>query len=232
MFASPTSILAVLGDAVPELLPPPEPAPSAVERIRDLATTRPPQAFLAVAGLAGAALAVAVFAGSFRTTAPPEISLPQATAAAPGDEPAQRVVATEVVVHVAGAVVRPGVYRLRGSDRVADAIDEAGGPTPEADVHELNLAASLADGDRVYVPRVGEALPVATGGDGSPATPININRATAAELEALPGVGAVTAKAIVAYREEHGPFHSVDQLLEVRGIGPGRLEAVRDQVRV
>jgi competence protein ComEA len=218
---------------VPELPPPPEPAPSLLTRVTAAAAARPQQAFLAVAGVGGAVLAVAVLAGSFRTAPPPEITLPQASspASARPDTAAPPVSATEVVVHVAGAVVRPGVYRLAGGVRVADVIDEAGGPAGDADVHQLNLAAPVRDGDRIYVPRQGEAPSVAAPGASTEA-PVDLNRATAAELDELPGVGPSTAQAIIAYREEHGPFRSVEQLLEVRGIGQAKLDGLRDLVRV
>jgi competence protein ComEA len=218
--------------AVPDLPPPPEAPPSLAERAVALAAARPPQAFFAVVGVAGAVLALAVFAGSFRTVPPPEISLPRASESGPAP---QAVAATEVVVHVAGAVARPGVYRLDGAARVADLIDEAGGPAADADVHQLNLAAQLRDGDRIYVPRVGEPAPAGVGGGGgepSAAEPVDLNRATQSELEELPGVGPATARAIVAYRDEHGPFRSVDELMEVRGIGPAKLDGLRDLVRV
>ncbi|MFM8236367.1 MAG: ComEA family DNA-binding protein [Actinomycetota bacterium] len=150
-------------------------------------------------------------------------------------------VAVDLVVHVVGAVRTPGVVRLRDGSRVLDAVGAAGGATPAADLARLNLAAPLADGTRVVVPRVGEPTPVAEPGDlappgaevaGSSPGPIDVNRATAAELEALPGVGPATAAAIVREREEHGPFRSPDDLERVRGIGPAKLAALRDQIRV
>ena len=143
-----------------------------------------------------------------------------------------------VVAHVAGAVVRPGLYRLGGSPRVADALDAAGGPAPDADLDAVNLAAAVADGERVYLPRRGEVPPpaagagVASGGASGSAGPVDINTATAEQLEALPGVGPSTASAILASRQEHGRFRSVDELLEVRGIGEAKLAEIRPKVRV
>lgn len=156
---------------------------------------------------------------------------------------------TEVVVHAAGAVTRPGLYRFPAEARVADVIDAAGGLAADADGDRLNLAAPLADGLRVYVPRVGEAVvpPVVTGGEpppgtgsavegdpatGGPVTLVDLNTATATELETLPGVGPATAAAIIDHREQQGPFATVDDLLDVRGIGDAKLAALRDLVRV
>lgn len=139
----------------------------------------------------------------------------------------------EVVVHVAGAVARPGVQRLGTGARVVDAVDGAGGATPDAEVARINLAAPLQDGQQVYVPRVGEPAPApAPGEPGEAGGPVNLNTATAEQLETLPGVGPATAEAIIAHREAEGPFTSVDQLLDVRGIGDAKLAAVRDLVAV
>jgi competence protein ComEA len=141
-----------------------------------------------------------------------------------------------VVVHVAGAVVRSGVLHLPAGSRVVDAIAAAGGATIDADVDRVNLAAPLADGGWIHVPRVGEpaSAPPGGGAGATPATagPLDLNQATAAELEALPGIGPATAAAILAYREEHGPFASVDALGEVSGIGDAKLAQLRELVRV
>jgi competence protein ComEA len=153
---------------------------------------------------------------------------------------------TEVVVHVAGAVVSPGVRRLPLGSRVTDALDAAGGALPGADLPRINLAAPLVDGQQVYVPRPGEPLPVtagpgATGGTGPAGDAsgqagtgalIDLNTATAEQLDTLPGVGPSTAAAIIAHRDENGPFTSVDQLIDVRGIGEAKLEQLRDLVSV
>jgi competence protein ComEA len=137
-----------------------------------------------------------------------------------------------MLVQAAGAVVSPGVYRLSGDPRVVDVIDAAGGLAPGADPNRLSLAAKVSDGERVYVPVVGEALPAVPSGAATDSGPIDLNSADEAALDALPGIGPATAKAIVAYRESHGPFTSVDQLLEVRGIGPAKLDQLADLVRV
>jgi competence protein ComEA len=151
---------------------------------------------------------------------------------------------SEVVVHVAGAVASPGVRRLPPGSRVTDALDAAGGALPGADLPRINLAALLVDGQQVYVPKPGEEVPVAAGasvpgGAGTaasagpvPGAPVDVNTATAEQLDTLPGVGPATAAAIIAHREQHGPFSSVDQLLDVRGIGDAKLEQLRDLVSV
>lgn len=152
----------------------------------------------------------------------------------------------EIVVHVAGAVVRPGVLHLRLDARVEAALAAAGGPSGDADLDALNLAEPLHDGDRLYVPHLGQAVPTvvspsggAPGPTGSsdssstaPLGPVDLNRATAEQLDSLPGVGPATAAAIVAYRDQHGPFATVDDLLRVRGIGPAKLDAIRTLVTV
>lgn len=143
-----------------------------------------------------------------------------------------------VVVHVAGAVRRPGVYRLSASARVRDAVQRAGGPARRADVNAINLAALVQDGVQVVVPRRvapgASVAPVgATGVAGAaPAAPVNLNTATAEELQTLDGVGPATAAAILEYRTQQGGFRSVDDLDQVPGIGPKTMETLRDRVTV
>ncbi|GIV00630.1 MAG: hypothetical protein KatS3mg014_2245 [Actinomycetota bacterium] len=142
--------------------------------------------------------------------------------------------APPILVHVAGWVRRPGVYRLAAGARVIDAIEAAGGARRGALLEALNLAAPLADGTQVLVPREGRAspgAPPAAGGSGGTAL-VNVNTATADELETLPGIGEVLAQRIVDHRTEHGPFASVDDLLDVSGIGEAILEDIRDLVTV
>jgi len=134
-----------------------------------------------------------------------------------------------VVVHVVGAVVRPGVFVLAGGSRVADAVEAAGGATDEADLAALNLARPLVDGEQLYVPLPGEVVPGAPGGpavvdDGR----VDLNNATQSELETLPGVGPVIAGRIIDGR----PFASVDSLEKVSGIGPATMARLRDLVKV
>jgi competence protein ComEA len=168
-----------------------------------------------------------------------EVTLPQAGTAA---DPATTTTTAppQVVAHAAGAVQAPGIYRLDPGSRAADLVAAAGGATPDADVQRLNLAAPVADGERVYVPRVGEAAPPpaaggggeAAGGDGAEGGPVDLNTATAEQLEELPGVGPAIAAAIIDERERRGRFATVDDLLDVRGIGEARLEQLRDLVTV
>ncbi|HEU4448905.1 MAG TPA: ComEA family DNA-binding protein [Gaiellaceae bacterium] len=143
--------------------------------------------------------------------------------------------AREVVVHVAGAVLRPGLYRLPEASRVDDAIGLAGGPGPKAALDLVNLAAPVADGQQIVVPRAGTAAPAAgapaaTGPGGSPGVKVSLNSATLEQLDELPGVGPVTAQQIIDYREANGAFRSVDELDAVPGIGPARLEQLRPLV--
>jgi len=138
----------------------------------------------------------------------------------------------EVVVHVVGAVRRPGLYRLQQGARVADAVRRAGGPTRHADTQLVNLAAPLADGEQVVVPRrqPAGAAPGA-GSDSSVATgPVHLSTATLEQLDTLPGIGPITAQKILDYRQKHGAFTSVDELDAVPGIGPTRIDELRDLV--
>lgn len=133
-----------------------------------------------------------------------------------------------VLVHVAGAVRRPGVYRLTEGARVAAAVARAGGAARRANLTAVNLAAPLGDGQQVVVPtRVGPAGAVAAAGQG----PISLATATAAELEELDGIGETIAERIVEYRTEHGGLRSIDELGEVDGIGEIRLEALKDELQ-
>jgi competence protein ComEA len=216
-------------------------------------------------GIAGAAVVVWLGWWLLAPVAPPvELSLPRADAAevesplgdatggapppsggAPSTAATPTTTATQLVVHVAGAVGTPGVVTARAGDRVADAVAAAGGLRPDADPNRVNLAAPLEDGSRVYVPVLGEeGEPPVVAPEPPPGTdtgsgsvddgggPVDLNRATAEELQRLPGVGPATAAAILAHRESNGPFRSVDQLDDVRGIGPAKLEQLRPLVVV
>src|SRR5688572_32105107 len=174
---------------------------------------------LAVLALAGRMLASAG-APSVQPVAP---LVPQARAAA----------AETLVVHVAGAVHRPGLYRLREGSRVSDAVARAGGATAKADTAAVNLAAPLADGIQVLIPsRVAGAAGVGSGpsGVGGAAPRVSLSSATVTDLDALPGIGPVTAQKIVDHRSRHGGFSSVDDLDAIPGIGPARIEQLRDLV--
>ncbi len=179
-----------------------------------------------------------------------------ATGAAAGPE-ALRVddpAAQPALVHVVGAVRAPGVYRLPPDSRVDDAIRRAGGAGSRADLAQVNLAAKVADGQQIVVPRRGAAAtPGAAAGAAQPASPaatpapaapgaaaggvpagppIDLNTATLEQLDTLDGIGPATAQKILAYRTEHGGFRSVDELAQVPGIGPKKLAALRERVRV
>jgi competence protein ComEA len=134
-----------------------------------------------------------------------------------------------VVVDVVGAVRRAGLYRMREGDRIDDAVARAGGPTAKADLEQINLAAPLADGEQVVVPRRGAATAAGTA-EGATTGPVHLSTASAEELDALPGVGPVTAEKIVAYREAHGAFKSVEELDAIPGIGPARLAQLQGLV--
>lgn len=138
-----------------------------------------------------------------------------------------------VVVHVDGAVGAPGVYELAAGSRVGDAVELAGGLTEKADTSTLNLALVLTDGEKVYVPEEGEAAPqVTTGETSSGGGLININTATADELETLPGVGEATAAAIIEDRESNGPFSAPEDLMRVSGIGEKKFARIEGMICV
>ena len=154
----------------------------------------------------------------------------QAPVAAPVVVPAAPVAQRRVLVHVVGAVREPGLYRLDDGDRVADAIERAGGAAAKADLAGVNLAAPVVDGTQVVVPAVGAARASSGGTTGAAAGPVSLSSATVEELDTLPGIGPVTAEKIVAWRDAHGPFRSVDDLDAVPGIGPTRVEQLRELV--
>ena len=179
-----------------------------------------------------------------RSPAPPavEAGMPMAPAAAgtlPGASSLPVApVGDTVLAHAAGAVRHPGLYELAAGERVADLLEAAGGATRAADLDRVNLAAPVADGTQIIVPRRGEPAPtLSTPTDGSSpsaptAAPVNINLAGPEELETLPGVGPATAAAIIEYRDANGPFASADELIDVPGIGEAKLAAVADLVTV
>jgi competence protein ComEA len=140
---------------------------------------------------------------------------------------------SRVTVHVAGAVRRPGVYRLASRSRVVDAVRRAGGARRRADLSALNLAAKLEDGRQVVVPLRASPDTAAAAGAGTAAdVPVDVNTATAEQLDELDGIGPGMAGAILEYREEHGGFGSIEELGQVPGIGEKRLAALREKVRV
>jgi competence protein ComEA len=147
-------------------------------------------------------------------------------------QPVEDAASAALVVHVVGAVRRPGLYRLREGSRVADAVARAGGATPRADQSLVNLAAPIADGAQILVPRRMAAGAAAAGGGAGDSTaaagPVHLNTATLEQLDALPGIGPTTAQKILDFRAEHGAFTSIDELDAVPGIGPARLEQLRE----
>jgi competence protein ComEA len=134
----------------------------------------------------------------------------------------------DLVVHVAGAVLRPGVYRLPAGARVTDALQRAGGPAPRALVDAVNLAARLADGQQVVIPESAPGGAPVAGTAAMPDAPISLGTATVEQLDTIEGIGPVTAQDIVDYRDEHGGLASVEQLNQISGIGPATMEALRD----
>jgi len=175
-----------------------------------------------VLGALALALALALAGRLFRDAG----SAYEAPAPAAAAKPAEQAL---LVVDVVGAVRRAGLYRLPQGSRIADAVARAGGATRKADLQLVNLAAPVADGTQIVVP---ERAPAASGGSSpsAPAGAVHLNTATLAELDALPGVGPVTAQKILDYRQQHGAFSSVDALDAIPGIGPARLEQLRDLV--
>lgn len=193
----------------------------AVGRYADMGDSRGRIVFLAILGL----VAVSIGGLAGRANLPEMVPLGDVPVTV-GPPPAEPT----VKVHVSGMVVAPGVVDVPPDGILADAIDAAGGLRPGALVDQINLAAPVAAGDQIIVPGPGEEDPHvgnAEGGDGV----ISLNRATATDLEALPGVGPVLAGRIVSFREQNGRFERVEDLLEVPGIGEAKLAAIRDLVR-
>jgi competence protein ComEA len=190
--------------------------------------------------VAGCAVVVAIVVGVLvlrpSSSGPPvEATLPLASSSAGSAAGATPTTTSQLVVQAAGAVAKPGVYTIAGTGRVNDLIAAAGGLAADADPDQVELAAPLTDGERVYVPRVGESPPLPSGSSSANSSgrgPVDLNRASAADLESLPGIGPSLAQAIIDHREQHGPFRSVDDLAEVRGIGPAKMEQVRPLVKV
>ncbi len=135
----------------------------------------------------------------------------------------------DVVVDVAGAVRRPGVYRLPAGARVTDAVERAGGAGADAQLEAINLAARLSDGQQVLVPGKVAGAPAAAGG--TEEGPISLGSATVEQLETIDGIGPVTAGDILEFRDQHGGLSSVDQLDQVSGIGPATMEALRGRLQ-
>lgn len=166
-----------------------------------------------------------VLGGAEGPGAPPVRAALSATSTAP----------RTVVVHVVGAVRRPGLYELAEGSRIDEAIKKAGGPKPKAALELVNLAAPIADGQQILVPAREDVIAAPFAPDPAqslPAAKVHLNTATLEQLDALPGVGPVTAQKILDYRTEHGSFQSVDELDAVSGIGPARLEQLKPLVEL
>jgi competence protein ComEA len=181
--------------------------------------------------LAGAVLSAGVALAGRRLTShdPPKVQIAEPEA--------------ELAVYVSGAVRNPGVYTLVEGTRVADALTAAGGPVEDADLDRLNQAVRLRDEMQIHVPRRGEANPSATGGPAVPVSAaggaaaagptasaaIHLNRASAADLESLPGIGPVTSGRILDYRAKNGPFRTVEQLRDLKLVNSSTYEKINDQ---
>jgi competence protein ComEA len=175
----------------------------------------------------GLLLAALTFAGRLALQSDDEAT----SAVQPAPLRAEPAPARKLLVHVVGAVRSPGLYRLDEGSRIDDAITAAGGPKPKAALELVNLASPVADGQQVLVPVQGEGTPSATATPGAASTErVHLNTATLEELDALPGIGPVTAQEILDYRAEHGAFSSVEELDAVPGIGPTRLAELLDHV--
>ena len=194
-------------------------------------------------------VAAAAVAGWWALRTPPgppvEEILPTVDSVSPLVTAPDAMPVDSIVVHVVGAVARPGVHEVSAGSRVVDAVQVAGGLTDDADPARLNLAEPLHDGARVWVPAVGEAQEpnvvgvtpsvsgsAESGGAAQPGGPIDINAADASALQRLPGIGPALSDAIVAYRARAGPFTSVDDLTKVSGIGASKMQRLRELVVV
>jgi competence protein ComEA len=192
----------------------------------------------AVWGTGGGAAATAP-AGSGPGSGPLAASAAASSSAA-GTRSALPSAPSSITVHVVGEVRHPGVYELASGARAIDAVDAAGGLLGDAEQSAVNLARVVADGEQIAVPRQGEAAggvgnAGAGGAAGVPGSPaggkVDINTATAEQLDALPGVGPATAAKIIADRSANGPFRNVDDLMRVPGIGPSKFDALKDLIR-
>jgi len=177
------------------------------------------------------AVAVGLLLLVVRRPETPRVVLQQPTQQSASRPAASPQVASLLVVHMSGEVIAPGIYRLPVGARIDDALKAAGGPTGEGDIHRLNLAARLADGQQIVVPRRIDPVLSQLAPSASP-TPgkVNINMAGVAELDRLPGVGPVTAQRIVAYREQHGPFTSVEQLRAANLVNAATFEKIKELI--
>lgn len=213
-------------------------APSGEEPILDVSYPTPRvkiapwQALVVAAAAIIAVLLWLAFSSQPEQGQLPPIEAAEQTQIAPAAT-SEEALPAEVVVSIVGAVEEQGILRLPQGSRIADAL-EISGLAPDADIVSINHAQLLVDGEQIYVSTIGEAPPPDTPSEGTStdSSLINLNSATAAELMELPGVGEVTAEAIVSHRDTAGSFTSVEQLLDVSGIGPAKFEKLQDQVTV
>jgi competence protein ComEA len=158
---------------------------------------------------------------------------PPSRAAATASPAAAASAANTILIDIVGAVHKPGVYDFPQGARVIDAVRAAGGFTPDAEPQAINLARPLVDGEQIVVLKKGEAPAMAAGGSAQqPGGKLNINSATESDFDGLPGIGPVLAQKIVAYREQHGPFHSIQDLMKVSGVGPKKFDSLKDLITV
>ncbi len=183
------------------------------------------KSLMVLAGVIVASSSLLVLRGSSQEiveAAPPQIEMPAAT--------------TMLMVDVAGAVLKPGVYSLPMNSRVIDAITAAGNVLKGADVSDINLARILKDGEQVYVyppsRRGGSSRSSVRSAEPRNTGPVALNRASAKDLEALDGIGPVLASRIIAYRNANGPFLTLEALLEVSGIGPAKFAQFKEKIRL
>lgn len=198
-------------------------ASSAMDDSSPLHTSRWRVGWLAAVILIVGASAVAIAIGVVRTALQPVEAVPLPAATSEAAE------SRDIVVHVSGQVGTPGIISLERGARVADAIDLAGGFLEDADTAALNLARVIDDGEQLHVPGIGETTSPIGGEVGGL---VNINRATADQLEALPRIGPALAERIIAYREENGSFSQIDDLRQVSGIGEKVLEELRPLITI
>jgi competence protein ComEA len=187
------------------------------------------------AAYALAVLLLLAVGGRFALGGEDDRARPESSRAPAGSLAAETAPARIVLVHIVGAVRRPGLYRLREGSRTADAIRRAGGAKPKAALELVNLASPVADGQQVVVPARGDPGPTTAAAGGVPGSAppggkIHLNSATLEQLDTLPGIGPVTAQKILAYRTEHGAFQAVEELDAVPGIGPARLGELKTLV--
>lgn len=155
-----------------------------------------------------------------------EESTPYLSADHPEPEPEM------IIVHLVGAVQCPGVYHLPVGSRVYDLVEAGGGPAEEADLEAINLARPLYDGEQVAIYRPGEAAAVNPAAPAAAGQKVNINKASAEELQTLPSIGEVRAQRIVEHREKHGPFTAVEEIMDVSGIGTGIFNQIKERITI